>query len=110
LLADVFIESTSYPLYTIGKHLHWRRACVSSRNLDGARLDESLAPCPHVGIVRDQLPARFDEGDGGGAGEGDAVILEEGFERAKKVSGSQESCTWNASAAFASAASMIPWK
>ncbi len=101
--------SSAVPLMLTGLLRAGRRrpGFPSSRHLDGARLDKSLAPIPHVGIVRDQLPARFDEGDGGGAGERDAAMLEDGFEGAKKVSGSQESCSWNASAAFANAASMI---
>jgi len=41
---------------------------VSRGQLDGACLDESIRPGPRVGVVRDQLPARFNEGDGG-AGE-----------------------------------------
>jgi hypothetical protein len=41
---------------------------TSSLHFDDARLGESLAPILHLGIVRDQFPAGFDEGDGGGTG------------------------------------------
>ncbi len=51
------------------------RPCVSSRNVNGPRLDEQVRPELHVWIARDHLPARFLEDDSGGAGEGDAAML-----------------------------------
>lgn len=56
-----------------------------AKHFDGAGFQEALAPIPHVGIVRGQFPARFHEGDGSGAGEGHAAMLEDGFERLEEV-------------------------
>ena len=54
-------------------------------------LDESLAPKPHIRVVVDQLPARFNEGDRRGTGEGQAALAEDGFEQVKKIGGRHDS-------------------
>ena len=52
---------------------------ASSRRLHRGRLSKAIRPIPHVGIVSNRPPARFNEGDGGGAGESNAAMLEDRF-------------------------------
>jgi hypothetical protein len=47
--------------------------------------DEPLAPVPDIGIIVDQLLARFHECDGRGAEERNAALAEDFFERVKKI-------------------------